>query len=76
MLGSGIDIEFIDPSVRAQDDFYRHVNGAWLNSTEIPPDKGRYGSFDKLNDDTLEQLRALVQTLQRDRPRAIRISRK
>jgi len=64
MLGSGIDIQFIDKSVRAQDDFYRYVNGVWLNSAEIPADKGRYGSFDKLNDDTLEQLRALVERLQ------------
>ena len=63
-LGSGIDIQYIDGSVRAQDDFYRHVNGKWLNSAEIPADKGRYGSFDQLNDDTLEQLRALIGKLQ------------
>jgi predicted metalloendopeptidase len=63
-LGSGIDLQYVDGSVRAQDDFYRHVNGLWLNSTEIPADKGRYGSFDKLNDDTLEQLSAVIGKLQ------------
>jgi putative endopeptidase len=62
--GSGIDIEFLDNDVRPQDDFYRHVNGAWIARTEIPADKGRYGSFDKLHDDTLEQLRAVVERLQ------------
>jgi len=62
-LGSGIDLPFFDNSVRAQDDFYRHVNGTWLNSTEIPADKGRYGSFDKLSDDSLEQLRTVVERL-------------
>ena len=62
-LGSGIDLQFFDNSVRAQDDFYRHVNGTWLNSTEIPADKGRYGSFDKLSDDSLEQLRTVVERL-------------
>jgi predicted metalloendopeptidase len=62
-LGSGIDLRFFDNSVRAQDDFYRHVNGTWLNSTEIPADKGHYGSFDKLSDDSLEQLRTVVERL-------------
>jgi putative endopeptidase len=64
-LGSGIDTEFIDSSVRAQDDFYRYVNGLWLEHTEIPADKGRYGSFDKLNDDSLEQQRTLIEGLQK-----------
>src|SRR5579863_2617365 len=62
-LGSGIDIQYFDNDVRPQDDFYRHVNGAWLSSTQIPADKGRYGSFDKLNDDTLEKLRGLIERL-------------
>jgi predicted metalloendopeptidase len=64
-LASGIDMQFVDAGVRAQDDFYRHVNGVWLDNTEIPPDKGRYGSFDKLAEDSLEQLRGLVEQLQR-----------
>ncbi|MFI4895249.1 MAG: M13 family metallopeptidase [Steroidobacterales bacterium] len=63
-LRSGIDLEFIDERVRAQDDFYRHVNGVWLDSTEIPADKGRYGSFDKLHDDALDQLRSVIEQLQ------------
>jgi predicted metalloendopeptidase len=60
---SGIDTRFIDDSVRAQDDFYRHVNGKWLASTEIPADKGRYGAFDKLTDDAQDQLRGIVEGL-------------
>jgi putative endopeptidase len=64
-LLSGIDTQFIDTSARAQDDFYRHVNGVWLDQTEIPADKGRYGSFDKLRDDSLEQSRGLIEQLQR-----------
>lgn len=64
-LVSGIDLQYVDDSVRAQDDFYKHVNGKWLATTEIPADKGRYGSFDKLNDDALEQLRGIVEGLQK-----------
>ncbi len=62
-LKSGIDLQFVDASVRPQDDFYQHVNGRWLATTEIPADRGRYGSFDKLNDDTQEQLRAIIENL-------------
>jgi len=61
--GSGIDLQYIDHSVRPQDHFFRHVNGVWLDNTEIPADKGRYGSFDKLNDDSLESLRGLIEQL-------------
>ena len=39
VLVSGIDTQYIDDSVRPQDDFYKHVNGKWLASTEIPADK-------------------------------------
>jgi predicted metalloendopeptidase len=62
-LLSGIDTQYIDDSVRAQDDFYQHVNGKWLASTEIPADKGRYGAFDKLTDDAKDQLRGIVEGL-------------
>ena len=42
---SGIDLSYVDESVRPQDDLFRHVNGRWLESVEIPADKARWGSF-------------------------------
>lgn len=42
---TGIDKSELDPSVRPQDDLYRHVNGRWIERTEIPADKARYGAF-------------------------------
>ena len=36
---SGIDAGGMDKRVDPQDDFYRYVNGRWLDQTEIPPDK-------------------------------------
>ena len=41
---SGIDLEICDPQVRPQDDFYRHVNGRWLQSDEIPVDRSEVSS--------------------------------
>ena len=49
-LASGIDKANMDLSVRPQDNFYRYVNGAWLNKNEIPGDKTSIGSFYDLRD--------------------------
>jgi putative endopeptidase len=62
-LASGIELQNIDTNVRAQDDFYRYVNGKWLASAEIPADRARYGAFDQLRDTSLDQLRAVVESL-------------
>src|SRR5271168_1548561 len=63
-LISGIDVQYVDDSVRPQDDFFKHINGKWLATTEIPADKASYGSFDKLFDDSQTQLRTIVDGLQ------------
>ena len=44
-LPSGIAKDELDDEVRPQDDLFRHVNGKWIDRTEIPADKARYGSF-------------------------------
>ena len=61
-LSSGVDVQLIDPAVRAQDDFYRYVNGLWIARTEIPADKSRWGSFSELQENTLPQLRELIES--------------
>jgi putative endopeptidase len=62
---SGVELQYTDDSVRAQDDFYQHVNGKWLSVAKIPADKSRYGAFDKLRDDTLDRLHLIVEHLQK-----------
>jgi putative endopeptidase len=63
---SGIDTQFIDASVRPQDDFFTHLNGKWLKTTDIPNDKSSWGTFAKLRDDTLPQLRGIIEASQKD----------
>ena len=58
---SGIVISNADQAVRAQDDLFRHVNGNWLKTTEIPADKSNYGSFTKLADDAQAQLKDIIE---------------
>ncbi len=59
-MRSGIDTAALDPDVRPQDDLFAHVNGRWLASTEIPADRGRYGTFDMLREQAEQDVRALV----------------
>ncbi|TFW17691.1 M13 family metallopeptidase [Duganella callida] len=63
---SGLDLANLDKSVRPQDDFFRNLNGRWLDQTEIPADQSSWGSFEKLDDDTKPQLRAIIEAAAAD----------
>lgn len=60
-LGSGIDKNNMEPSIRAQNDFYAHVNGGWLKRTEIPADKSNYGAFTELADAAEKNIRTIIE---------------
>ena len=62
-LSSGISLANMDTSVAPQQDFFRYVNGKWLDNTEIPADKARWGSFDELRENAEKQVLAIVQQL-------------
>lgn len=48
----GLNLEYMDKSVRPQDDFFSFVNGNWYKTAQIPSDKATWGSFNKLREDT------------------------
>jgi putative endopeptidase len=48
--------------VRAQDDLFRHVNGAWMAATQIPEDRASFGAFEELRDDAERAVREIVET--------------
>ena len=49
---AGIVLENMDTSVKPTDDFFRHVNGTWLDKTEIPDDQTSWGGFNQLRKKT------------------------
>lgn len=69
-LAAGIATEFIEPTVRPQDDFFEYLNGKWLKSVEIPADKSSWGSFMELHENTLPQLRAIIEKAAAGNPAA------
>ena len=68
LLPSGIEIDELDPAVRPQDDLFRHVNGQWIDRTEIPADKARYGSFYVLAEEAEQAVRAIIEAAQSAAP--------
>ncbi|PJB18761.1 MAG: M13 family peptidase [Flavobacteriaceae bacterium CG_4_9_14_3_um_filter_33_16] len=60
----GINLEFMDTSVKPSEDFFKYVNGKWLATTEIPDDQTRWGSFNELrkktDEDALSILKAVM----------------
>ena len=61
-LASGVLHDHFDETVQPQQDFYRWVNGTWLDETEIPSDRSNYGAFSVLADQAEQQLRDLIET--------------
>jgi putative endopeptidase len=57
----GIDLDELDPAVRPADDLFRHVNGKWIERTEIPSDKARYGSFYVLAEEAEKAVRDIIE---------------
>jgi len=48
----GINVNYMDKSVKPSNNFFQYVNGTWLDNTEIPSDRTRWGSFDELRQRT------------------------
>ena len=59
----GISIEFMDKSVRPQDDFYNYVNGGCMKTAVIPADKSSWGSFNELREKTDENSLSILKNI-------------
>ena len=59
-MASGIDQDHRVETVRPQDDLFRHVNGSWLDTAEIPDDRATDGAFHHLRDEAEHHLLVLL----------------
>ncbi|MCX6429493.1 MAG: peptidase M13, partial [Actinobacteria bacterium] len=60
-MKSGIDSSNIDSNVRVQDDLFRHVNGKWLSTFEIPADRASDGIGYALYEKAQKQVREIIE---------------
>lgn len=61
-----VDPKFQDPNTAATADFYRHTNGQWLDTHQIPADRPADGAFYQLHDRSEADQRRLVEALSAD----------
>jgi putative endopeptidase len=59
----GIDLSSMDRSVKPGDNFFRYVNGNWLKTAQIPPDRSATGSFQDLQILSESRMALIVQEL-------------
>ena len=52
----------MNPDIRVQDDLFGHVNGAWLETAEIPGDRSSWGPFVMLADTAEEHVREIIES--------------
>ncbi|MCM5661994.1 M13 family metallopeptidase [Galbibacter mesophilus] len=62
----GINLQYMDTTVSPKDDFFRYVNGKWLDETEIPADKTTWGSFNELRENTDDDALAILNAAKDD----------
>ncbi|REH56277.1 putative endopeptidase [Tenacibaculum gallaicum] len=55
-----IVLENMDTSVKPTDDFFRYVNGSWIDNTEIPADETSWGGFNQLRKTTTKDVLAIL----------------
>ena len=60
---TGIDLANLDTTVVAQNDFYQYACGGWMANNPLTPEYSRFGSFDKLGLQNLEQVNGLIQEI-------------
>ncbi|HCS61516.1 MAG TPA: peptidase M13 [Microbacterium sp.] len=64
VLPAGLATEEFSSDIRPQDDLYRYVNGSWIDRTEIPGDKARWGSFHLLAEQAEKHVREIIEESQ------------
>ena len=61
---STVSMDYIDPNVKPQDDFFLFSNGNWIKNNEIPTSESRWGSFNELDQENKKKLTAILEDAQ------------
>ena len=63
----GFDAAGMDDSVAAGDDFFDHVNGSWVEDTEIPADRSGISNFSLIDEALQKDLKVMLEGAAADR---------
>ena len=59
-MPSGITLSNLDTTANPRTDFYRYATGGWQKNNPLPAEFARYGTFDKLAQDNVQQVKELI----------------
>lgn len=64
----GVQTQWMNRQVKPGDDFDTFVNGKWVESVELPPDRTRWGSFIELRELSEQRLHKIMDDLIASKP--------
>lgn len=56
-----ISLDYLDKSVKPQEDFFQFSNGSWIANNKIPASESRWGSFNELDQNNKAKLTAILE---------------
>jgi putative endopeptidase len=63
---STINVNYMDPEVKATDDFFKFSNGEWIKNNEIPASESRWGSFNELDRANKDKITKILLECEKD----------
>ena len=62
-IAGGLRLENLDPETLPQNDFYQYACGGWMVLNPLTEEYSRFGSFDKLGEESRQQLQGLIEEI-------------
>ena len=56
-----ISMDYLDQTIKPQDDFFLFANGSWVKNNEIPASESRWGSFNELDQENKKKLTSILE---------------
>ena len=63
---STISLDYMDKSVKPQEDFFKFSNGNWIATNQIPASESRWGSFNELEQNNKKKLTGILEEAQKN----------
>ncbi len=63
---TSVNLDYMDKSIRPQDDFFMFSSGTWVKNNPVPASESRWGSFNELEQRNKKILFGILEEVQKD----------